>query len=51
MAAMFNRVAILSLLAEHGARRDAVDSRGMTAMSLAATMGAKDALAWLEEHA
>jgi ankyrin repeat protein len=48
MAAMYNRVAILQLLSEHGARRDAVDSRGMTAVSLAATMGAKDAAAWLD---
>lgn len=47
MAAMFNRVPILQLLSEHGARRDAVDSRGMTAVSLAETMGAKDAAAWL----
>ncbi|WP_332878504.1 ankyrin repeat domain-containing protein [Massilia sp. S19_KUP03_FR1] len=47
MAAMFNRVTILAMLSEHGARRDAVDSRGMTAASLAETMGAKDAAAWL----
>jgi ankyrin repeat protein len=51
MAAMFNRVAIMALLAAHGARQDTVDSRGMTAMSLAGTMGAKDALAWLEAQA
>jgi ankyrin repeat protein len=49
MAAMFNRVAILAMLSEHGARRDAVDSRGMTAMSLATTMGAHDAAAWLAQ--
>ena len=48
MAAMFNRVGIMQMLSDHGARRDAVDSRGMTASSLAATMGAKDALVWLE---
>ncbi len=48
MAAMFNRVPILQLLSGHGARRDAVDSRGMTAASLAATMGANDAAAWLD---
>jgi len=47
MAAMFNRVDILELLSEHGARRDAVDSRGMTAVSLADSMGAQDAAAWL----
>jgi ankyrin repeat protein len=50
MAAMFNRVAIMQMLSDHGARRDAVDSRGMTATSLADTMGAKDALAWLEAN-
>lgn len=50
MAAMFNRVAIMEMLIAHGAQRDSVDSRGMTATTLAATMGAKDAQAWLEAH-
>lgn len=47
MAAMFNRTDILNLLIERGAAIDAVDSRGMTAISLAETMGAKDTAALL----
>ena len=47
MAAMFNRQAILELLLANGARIDAVDSRGMTAVSLAKMMNAADTLAHL----
>jgi ankyrin repeat protein len=47
MAAMFNRLAIFELLLQHGARIDAVDSRGMTAVSLAKSMNAQETLARL----
>ena len=47
MAAMFNRLAIFDLLRQHGARIDAVDSRGMTAVSLAKSMNAQETLARL----
>ena len=47
MAAMFNRLAILDLLLQHGARIDAVDSRGMSAVKLAKSMNAPETLARL----
>jgi ankyrin repeat protein len=47
MAAMFNRLAIFELLLQHGARIDAVDSRGMSAISLAKSMNAQETLARL----
>ena len=44
---MFNRTAIVELLLARGASARAVDSRGMTPQSLAATMGAAATLAQL----
>lgn len=43
MAAMFNRTQVVALLLAHGANSNAHDSRGMSALDAARTMGAQDA--------
>lgn len=47
-AAMFNRVAILELLLAHGADPAVTDAAGVDAAQAARTMGAQDALAFLQ---
>jgi ankyrin repeat protein len=42
MAAMFNRCDVVDLLPRHGARVDARDAGGLTALDVARIMGAPD---------